>query len=148
MSPSAPLLSQGAYVIFFTFHKHQFSPLPAMHRFRQYFSRPMLLLLPPPLLLFCMSLLRSFNFFSLCPHPPPSIFPRRYSDQERFTVEDVAQVVEYGRQRGVRIMIEIDTVPSKAKIYKKDGGGRESKTCFLLVTPPPPPPFPSSPRNP
>jgi len=28
--------------------------------------------------------------------------------QERYSVEDVQQVVEYGRQRGVRMMAEID----------------------------------------
>ena len=31
-----------------------------------------------------------------------------YSPQERYTINDVADVVEYARQRGVRIMIEID----------------------------------------
>ena len=32
-----------------------------------------------------------------------------YSPQERFTADDLADVVEYARARGVRIMMEIDT---------------------------------------
>ena len=32
-----------------------------------------------------------------------------YSSQERFSPLDVAHVVEYARQRGIRVMVEIDT---------------------------------------
>ena len=39
-------------------------------------------------------------------------FPRlsemgAYSDYERYTVDDIAEVVEFARQRGVRVMVEI-----------------------------------------
>jgi hexosaminidase len=39
----------------------------------------------------------------------PLLSKGAYSAQERYTVEDVAQVVEFARQRGVRVMVEIDT---------------------------------------
>jgi hexosaminidase len=32
-----------------------------------------------------------------------------YSPQERYSINDVQDVVEYARQRGIRVMIEIDT---------------------------------------
>ena len=41
-----------------------------------------------------------------------------YSPQERYTALDVAEVVEFGRERGVRMMVEIDG-PGHAAIWCK-----------------------------
>jgi len=49
---------------------------------------------------------QSFPFDS----PTRPLFSKgAYSAQERYTTEDVAQVIEYARQRAVRVMAEIDT---------------------------------------
>ena len=37
----------------------------------------------------------------------PLLSKGAWSNQERYTVEDVAMVVEYGRKRGVRMMVEV-----------------------------------------
>jgi hexosaminidase len=38
----------------------------------------------------------------------PKLWNGAYSHQERYTVKDVAEIVEYARTRGVRVMMEID----------------------------------------
>lgn len=58
-----------------------------------------------------------------------------YSPQERYTSLDVAEVVEYGRSRGVRMMVEIDG-PGHAAIWCK--GYPEicpSPTCLEPLNP-------------
>ncbi|EGD83308.1 hypothetical protein PTSG_03917 [Salpingoeca rosetta] len=50
---------------------------------------------------------QSFPFIS--PTYPDLAGKGSYSLQERYTVDDVADVVEFARQRGVRVVVEIDT---------------------------------------
>eukprot|EP01116_Phalansterium_solitarium_P023195 TRINITY_DN7_c0_g1_i1.p1 TRINITY_DN7_c0_g1~~TRINITY_DN7_c0_g1_i1.p1 ORF type:complete len:669 (+),score=276.66 TRINITY_DN7_c0_g1_i1:39-2009(+) len=58
-----------------------------------------------------------------------------YSSQERYSVEDVADVVEYARQHGVRMMVEVDN-PGHAASFC--GGYPEvcpSTTCLQPLNP-------------
>ena len=58
-----------------------------------------------------------------------------YSAYERFTPDDVADVVEYGRARGVRIMIEIDTPGHAAAMCKAHPEICPSPTCTMPLNP-------------
>ncbi len=58
-----------------------------------------------------------------------------YSAQERYTIDDVADVVEYARQRGVRIMIEIDNPGHAASWCKGHPEVCPSPTCLEPLNP-------------
>lgn len=58
-----------------------------------------------------------------------------YSPYERFTADDVADVVEYGRQRGVRIMIEIDTPGHASAMCASHPEICPSATCLTPLNP-------------
>ena len=73
------------------------------------------------------------------PFMPPSLpelgAAGSYSPYERFTAEDVADVVEYARARGVRIMIEIDTPGHAAAMCKAHPEICPSPTCTMPLNP-------------
>ena len=48
----------------------------------------------------------------------PTLWNGSFSSQERYLQSDIAQVVEYARDRGVRVMLEID-VPGHGKSWCK-----------------------------
>lgn len=58
-----------------------------------------------------------------------------YSPYERFTADDVADVVEYARARGVRVMIEIDTPGHAAAMCKAHPEICPSPTCTMPLNP-------------
>ena len=60
-----------------------------------------------------VSVLQSFPFES---RSYPLLWTGAYSEQERYTQEDMADVVEYARQRGIRVVVEFD-VPGHAESW-------------------------------
>ncbi|KAK8799450.1 hypothetical protein WA158_005999 [Blastocystis sp. Blastoise] len=63
------------------------------------------------------------------------MFPSSFSAYERYSLEDTEEVVEYARQRGIRVLPEID-VPGHAAIWcKSDPSICPSETCLTPLNP-------------
>eukprot|EP00045_Choanoeca_perplexa_P018020 m.274610 g.274610 ORF g.274610 m.274610 type:complete len:647 (+) comp17690_c0_seq3:36-1976(+) len=76
---------------------------------------------------------QSFPFMS--PTYPKLGSMGAWSSQERFTAADVAELVEYARQRGVRVMLEIDTPGHAGSWCKGHPEVCPSPTCTQPLNP-------------
>lgn len=76
---------------------------------------------------------QSFPFVS--PSQPELGLAGSYSPYERFSANDVADVVEYARQHGVRIMMEIDTPGHAAAMCDSHPEICPSPTCNEPLNP-------------
>lgn len=50
----------------------------------------------------------------------PKLWDAAYSDVERYIQEDVADIVEYARLRGVRVMVEFDMPVSVHRDWRRN----------------------------
>lgn len=65
----------------------------------------------------------------------PKVWDASWSELERYTFEDVSSVVEYGRQRGVRVVMEFDTPGHAGSLCIGYPEVCPSPTCTMPLNP-------------